>query len=135
MKRKIAAGEDRFYTFLGLNWDLVDNTLTPNMYFNLDKKHQGTTGTKKLKEMNSDDFCDKTFACGITRRTISRLCAQAYSKLAAMMSTVVMNLKVCVSRSCEIMGSNELDTPVAVKDATFARIVAKVCQELPKLKD
>ena len=52
-----------------------------------------------------------------------------------MMLTVVMNLKICVSRSCEIMGADELDTPVAVKDARFARTVAKVCQELPKLKD
>ena len=76
-------------------------------------------------QMSDDDFCDKTFAWGITRRTISRLCAQAYSRLDAMLFTVVMNLKIVVSRSCEIMGSDELDTPIAVKDAKFARTVAR----------
>ena len=39
MEMKIAQDEDRFYTFLCLRWYLVDNTLTPNMFFNLDKKN------------------------------------------------------------------------------------------------
>ena len=33
------------------------------------------------------------------------------------------------------MGPDELDVPIATKDANFAKTVAKVCQELPKLKD
>ena len=71
MEMKIAQDEDRFYTFLCLRWYLVDNTLTPNMFFNLDKKkHRGATGTKKLMEMNSDDFCDKTFAWGVTNTNL-----------------------------------------------------------------
>ena len=48
-----------------------------------------------------------------------------------MMSTEVMNLKICVSRSREIIGAAELDTPVGRK----ARTVAKIRQDIPKLKD
>ena len=62
-------------------------------------------------------------------------CAQTYSRLGVMLGPVVMAMKICVSRACEIMWPDELDIPIATKDANFAKTVARVCQELPKLID
>ena len=86
-------------------------------------------------EMLPEEFAEPTFVWSLTRRVISRITAQAYSRLGAMLSTVIMNLKICVSRSCEIMGTDELDVPIATKDANFARTIAKVCSKLPDLKN
>ena len=74
-----------------------------------------------------EDFAEPSFVWSLTRRDISRITAQAYSRQGAMLSTVIMNLKICVSRACKIMGPDELDVPLATKDANFARTIAKVC--------
>ena len=107
----------------------------PNSYFNLKKKKKGVQGAKKLMNMSSEDFAEPSFIWSLTKRGISRITAQAHSRLRAMLSTVIMNLKICVSRSCEIMGSDELDVPITTKDANFARTLAKVCSSLPDLKN
>ena len=113
----------------------MNNTILPNSYFNLEKKKKGVQGAKKLMEMTVTDFAEPSFTWGLTRRVISRITAQAYSRLGAMLAPVIMNLKICVSRACEIMGPSELDVPIATKDANFARTVARVCSNLPELKD
>ena len=94
-------GENHHYTFLGLQWDLVENTILPNIYFKLEKKKKGSQGLKILMEMSAEDFAQQSFIWGIMRRVISWITAQAYSRLGAMLSTVIMNLKICVSRACE----------------------------------
>ena len=133
--QKLAKTEESpTYTFLGITWDLVHNTILPNSYFNLERKKKGVQGTNKLMEMETADFAEPLFTWGLTRRVISRITAQAYSRLGAMLAPVVMNLKICVSRACEIMGPSELDVPIATKDAKFARTVARVCSNLPELK-
>ena len=43
--------EESTYNFLGLTWCLLTNTLLPNIYFNLTKKHKGTSGSKKIIDM------------------------------------------------------------------------------------
>ena len=91
---------------------------------------EGSPRIKKVK-----DFAEPTFVWSLTKRVISKNTAQAYSILGAMLSTVIMNLKICVSRSRKIMGPDELDIPIAIKDANFARTIAKVCSELPDLKN
>ena len=48
VKARISNGEDSTYNFLGLTWCLLTNTLLPNIYFNLTKKHKGTSGSKKI---------------------------------------------------------------------------------------
>ena len=45
-----------------------------------------------------------------------------------------MALKICVSRSCEIMGLTELDVPIATKNIKFAKTAKQICKEIPKLK-
>ena len=120
---------------MGITWHLLDNTILPNSYFNLEKKKKGVQGAKKLMDMTVTDFAEPSFTWGLTRRVISRITAQAYSRLGAMLAPVVMNLKICVSRACEIMGPSELDIPIATKDAKFARTVARVCSNLPELKN
>ena len=97
MKERIEQGEDDTYTFLGIRWNLRTNTILPNLYFNLEKKNRGSSGDKKLMEMEDRDFCTKTFAWGMTRRLLSRLAAQTHSRLGAMLAPVVMNMKIYVS--------------------------------------
>ena len=71
----------------------------------------------------------------MTRRVISCITAQAYSRLGAMLSTVIINLKICASRACKTMGPDELDIPIATKYANIARTIARVYSELPYLKN
>ena len=35
VKARIEKGEDSTYTFLGITWDLLTNTILPNIYFNM----------------------------------------------------------------------------------------------------
>ena len=51
-----------------------------------------------------------------------------------MLSPLIMALKICVSRSCEIMNPDELDVPIATKDVKFAKTSKQICKEIPKLK-
>ena len=129
------SSESPQYTFLGVRWNLLDNKIQPNSYLNLEKKKKGVQGSKKLMEMLPEDFGEQSFIWSLTRRVISRITAQAYSRLGAMLSTVIMNLKICVSRACDIMGPDDLDIPIATKDVNFARTIAKVCSELLNLRD
>ena len=85
--------------------------------------------------MDKDDFLSKSFVWGISRRIVSRLTAQAYSRLGMMLGPIVMALKILTSRACEIMGPEELDEPIAAKDVNFAKTIGKICQELPQIKD
>ena len=64
------------YNFLGIAWNLRENTVLPNTYFNLCKKLKGQSGEKKLMDMKPEDFTE-SFLAGITRRVLSRLAAQA----------------------------------------------------------
>ena len=134
IKEKIDKDEESTYNFLGLTWCLLTNTLLPNLYFNLMKKNRGTSGSKKIMDMSEADFDSQTFVWGLTRRNLSRLAAQTYSRLGTMLAPLIMALKICVSRSCEIMGPTELDVPIATKDIKFARTAKQICKEIPKLK-
>ena len=107
---------------------MLTNTVLPNIYFNLAKKNRVTSGDKKIMDMEPHDFGSRAFVWGMTRRTLSRLCAQTYSRLGVMLGPVVMAMKICVSRACEIMGPTELDLPIAAKDANFSKTIAKVCK-------
>ena len=93
---KLAKKEDESptYTFLGITWDLAGNTILPNSYSNLEKKKKGVQGAKKLMEMTATDFAEPSFMWGLIRRVISRITAQAYSRLGAMLAPVIMNLKI-----------------------------------------
>ena len=51
IKERINNGEDSTYTFLGITWNLLNNTILPNIYFNLSKKNRGTSGAKKLVDI------------------------------------------------------------------------------------
>ena len=70
MKERINNGEDDTYTFLGIRWNLLTNTVLPNIYFNLAKKNRGTSGDKKIMEMEPHDFQSRDFVWGMTRRTL-----------------------------------------------------------------
>ena len=97
MEERIRKGEDDTYSFLGIRWNLITNTVLPNIYFNLAKKNRGTSGDKKIMDMEPQEFGSRTFVWGMTRRTLSRLCAQTYSRLGVMLGPVVMAMKICVS--------------------------------------
>ena len=84
----VPKGKDSTYTFLGITWDLLTNTILPKIYFNLAKKTRGTSGNKKLLDMSEEEFASKSFLWGMTRRTLSRLTAQAYSRLVVMLGPI-----------------------------------------------
>ena len=77
--------EEPVYAFLGMAWNLQRDNMKPLARFNLGKKSKGTSADEDLMDMDPTDIETKTFAWGLTRRNISRICAQAYDRLGAML--------------------------------------------------
>ena len=117
--------ENRCYNFLGLSWNLKTNTIMPTTYFNMVKKNRGISGNKKLMGMKKEDFEDKLFRVDITRRTMSRLCAQAYNRIGWMLGPIISGLKILVSKSTELTSAKELDKPLDKVDKGFVDICIK----------
>ena len=93
---KIGDDEKAIYNFLGLIWDMRTNTLTPSSYFALEKRKSG------LKSGSLNECVeDKNSFFGeikITRRLLSRLCAQSYDRLGIFMSCITTRLKILTSQ-------------------------------------
>ena len=77
------------YAFLGIAWNLITNEITPTTYFNMSKKFRGVSGERKLMNMSPGEFTDPSFQREITRRTLSRLAAQAYDRLGIFIGPII----------------------------------------------
>ena len=75
-------------------WNLQRDDMMPLARFNLGKKSKGTSADEDLMDMEPTDIETKAFAWQLTRRNISRICAQAYDRLGAMLGPVITGLKI-----------------------------------------
>ena len=66
----------------------------------------------------------------ITRRFLSRLCAQSYDRLGIFMSCITTGLKILTSRSCELASITEMDIDLEEKDADFVKVVGNFLKNL-----
>ena len=76
----IGDNQKAVYNFLGLIWNMKSDVLTPNSYFALNKRKSGVkSGSLDECVVDSDSFFGEI---KVTRRLLSRLCAQSYDRLA-----------------------------------------------------
>ena len=140
LKKLGKEGEEKpEYQFLGLHWDLTKDEIRPAVKFNLGKKIKGiASDTGDLMGVSQSEF-DKidssSLLWSVSRRVISRVCAQAYDRLGVFLTPLKIGLKTLTSRAAEIMSNTELDLPMAGKDVEFARQVTNYWRNLPKVKD
>ena len=77
----IGLEDTQVYGFLGVLWNLQNDTITPNQYLNVEKKIRGKREEVLLQQL-SDDYLDSIeFEQGITRRVMSMVCAEIYDRL------------------------------------------------------
>ena len=107
---KTEEGELR-YKFFGTDWNLFDNKTSPLPYLSLVQRIRGEAQDVKLADIPEQNFND-LFMRGITRRTLSRLCAQAYERLGIFLNPMIAGLKLLLSRSCELANTMEIDKPL-----------------------
>ena len=124
----IGADDEATYNFLGLVWDMRTNTLTPNSYFALEKRKAGLkSGSLNECVENENSFFEEI---KVTRRLLSRLCAQSYDRLGIFMSCITTGLKILTSRSCELVSITEMDVDLKEKDADFVKVVRNFLKNL-----
>ena len=76
-----------------------NNSLVPNSYFAMGKRRGGL----KTGEIHENDGNGTLLLVGesISRRILSRLCAQGYDRLGLFMGAMSMGLKILTSCACE----------------------------------
>ena len=113
----IGDNERAVYNFLGLIWHMKSNILTPNSYFALNKRKSGLkSGSLDECVVDGDSFFGEI---KVTRRLLSRLCAQSYDQLGIFMSCITTGLKILTSRSCELASKTEMDIDLEKKMLTL----------------
>ena len=128
--------EDPCYGFLGIQWHLLDDTITPNSYLSLGKKERGAATDVKLEEIPAEMFSDSSFLRGITRRVLSRLTAQVYTRTGRCLGPMVSTIKILLSRACEISpGTTDIDKSLLPLDEEFTRLCGKILQSMSKYKN
>ena len=80
---------DPTYPFLGMSWNLKRDDMKPLARFNRGKKLKGTSANQDLMEMLPSDIENQSFVRGFTQRNLSRVCAQSYERLGAMLGTII----------------------------------------------
>ena len=99
------------YKFLGTDWDLFRNETSPLPHLSMGQRLRGEPQDVKLADIPEQNFND-LFMEGITRRTLSRLCAQAYDRLGIFLNPMIAGLKILLSWSCELASTMEIDKPL-----------------------
>ena len=66
----------------------------------------------------------------VTRRLLSRLCAQSYDRLGIFTSCISTELKILTSWSCELASISELDLDLDLKDPDFVQVARKILRNL-----
>ena len=128
--------DDPCYGFLGIQWLLENDTITPNSYLSLGKKERGASTEVKLEEITAEMFVEPAFLSGISRRVLSRLTAQVYSRTGRCLGPMVSTIKILLSRACEISpGTTDIDKSLFHLDETFTRLCGKVLQAMAKYKE
>ena len=88
-----------------------------------------------VSQSEFDKIDSSSLLWSVSRRIISRICAQAYDRLGIFLTPLKIGLKTLTSRAAEIMTNTELDLPIASKDAEFARQVTNYWRNLPRVKE
>lgn len=101
-----------------------ENNLVPNSYFALGKRKGGL----KTGGISESDIARTLLLVGenISRRLLSRLCAQAYDRLGLFMGAMSKGLKILKSCACELADISELDPNLSERDPDFTAMAKKI---------
>ena len=122
-------GSDPVERLLGLNWNLVQDTVTALPDFNLHGTARGVKLGPDLIEMSDDEIG----AVPITRLIIMRLAAQSYNRLQDILGPLTTSVKALVSRSCELASTEEMSLDLESRDPNFCGVVRKFLMNLRKV--
>ena len=128
--------EDPCYGFLGIKWHLRYDKISPNSYLSLGKKEGGAATEVKLEEISAEMFLDSSFLMRITRRVLSRLTAQVYTRTGRCLGPMVSSIKILLSRACEISpGTGDIDRSLFHLDENFTRLCGRVLQNMARYRE
>ena len=122
-------GSDPVERLLGLNWDLIQDSVTALPDFNLYGTARGVKLGPDLLEMNDDEIA----AVPITRLIIMRLAAQSFNRLQDILGPLTTSIKGLVSRSCELASTEEMSLDLEARDPNFCGTVRKFIMNLRKV--
>ena len=121
LKLDNSSDESPQYTFTSLTWELLQNRLLTNPYFNLKGRKNGMQGDQIIIRMLYEDFAEPSFLWELTRRVVSRITTQGYTAIGATSSAVPMNLRLPRAESCETRKPEKTDVPMAPRDANWTK--------------
>ena len=100
---------------MGLSWDMITDTITPNIYLTRFPKKRG-------KPLGTSLFLDDNIALvDITRLVLSRLVPQLYDPLGNHLGPLKAQGKILLSRACQIASTANMETPIVLLDESFAQ--------------
>ena len=100
------------------------------------KKIRGCPTDAKLESIPEEMFSDKAFLEGISRRVLSRLTAQVYSRTGKCLGPMVTTIKILLSRACELSpGILDIDKSLYNIDEEFTKLCGKILLAMSKYKD
>ena len=126
-----ARGPDPCERLLGLNWSLLDDSLTAVPDFNVHGSARGAKLGPSLFEMSDKQILETP----ITRLIIMRLAAQSYNRLQDILGPLTTSIKGLVSRSCELASIDEMNVDLEARDAGFCSVVRKFIMNLRKVAE
>ena len=122
-------GSDPVERLLGLNWNLLQDSVTALPDFNLHGTARGAKLGKDLIEMSDEEIA----VVPITRLIIMRLAAQSYNRLQDILGPLTTSIKSLVSRSCELASTEEMSLDLESRDPSFCGVVRKFIMNLRKI--
>ena len=103
------------YQFLGILWNLEDDTLSPKSYLSVERNVRGKREDVLLEQLPDEVIVSLEFKKSNTRRVISRVCAQIYDPLGQMFGILNSSMKIILSRTCGIHpGITQLDQELII---------------------
>ena len=113
---------------MGLSWDMITDTITPNIYLTRFPKKRG-------KPLGTSLFLDDNIALvDITRLVLSRLVPQLYDPLGNHLGPLKAQGKMLLSRACQIASTANMETPIVLLDESFAQQAYDWVLELKELQ-
>ena len=121
-----ARGSDEIELLLGLKYNIVEDTILPNVKFN-------TFGKKRGKPMGPDlkDYDLKKEE--ISRLTLSRILPQAFDRCQFMLGPVILSMKILLSKVCEVVPVKDHKKPIMDFDEDLASTIHQFLMNLKRI--
>ena len=114
---------------MGLTWDMVSDSITPNIYLTRFPKRRG-------KPLGTSLFLDQEIdVTDINRLVLSRLVPQLYDPLGNHLGPLKAQGKMLLSRACQIASTSHMETPLISLDESFGKQCYDWILDLKKLRE